>query len=150
MNVPRVSPREKELANDVLCRWIPAGTETLPQPVHRCWILFLLTSQSQADPGKMDHSYCAETEFLWLLGIQLHHMFSGSPSHVLPWGSTPASAEGQGWSCTSRVLLHPPRPAWLQPLPLTSLPDCLSCHRLLWLFVVACIPSRKHFTADVG
>lgn len=125
MALPCVSPREEELANDVLCRWIPAGTETLPQPVHRCLILFLLTSQSQADSGKMAPSSCGETENLCLPGVQPHHMFSESPRQVLP--------------CWDRFGAAAPQPC--------SLPVLLGCAELSqslwpgsWLFVLPQTP----------
>lgn len=146
MSLSCVSPREKELANDVLCRWSRAGTETLPEPVHRCLILFLLTSQWQADSGKMDHSDCGETEFLCLLGIQLHHMFSVSPKPRPQSLTEPSTAGREGWSCTS-LCSSAPHPSQ-GPVDL-----CQSLWQLSWLFVlsqtpvafvVACIPSRKH------
>lgn len=113
--------------------------------MHRCLILFLLPSQSQADSGKMDHGYCGEAELLWLLAIQLHHMFSGSPSHVLQSVTSPGEKDG----AAARRVPQPCIPSRCC-LPLLSpatasdhLPDCLSCHTPV-AFAVACIPSRKH------
>lgn len=117
-------------------------------PCTGAWFCFLFPSQWQADSGKMEHSYCGETELCWLLGIQPHHMFRVSPSHVLQPVTNPTSAGREGWSCPSVLLtLHPftciPSPAslhgpawlcWAQPGPLTSL--IVDLVRLLWLLLL--------------